>query len=164
MRIFNINFQQNNNKKVDEKINSINYDPYDEIGKLVKEARIKNNLSIKKLSQISKIPETSINSIENNLKDLRPRHPFIRSILFKLEKCLGLKKNILVGLAIKETKTFDKRKSKYIIRKFDFLNSWQGSVFYFLILILILFFLNRYFISNINTLEIQIIEEKANLI
>ena len=164
MRIFNINLQQNNNKKVDEKINSINYDPYDEIGKLVKEARIKNNLSIKKLSEISKIPETSINSIENNLKDLRPRHPFIRSILFKLEKCLGLKKNILVGLAIKETKTFDKRKSKYIIRKFDFLNSWQGSVFYFLILILILFFLNRYFISNINTLEIQIIEEKANLI
>ena len=161
MRIFNINFQQNNNKKVDEKINSINYDPYDEIGKLVKEARIKNNLSIKKLSQISKIPETSINSIENNLKDLRPRHPFLRSILFKLEKCLALKKNILVGLAIKEINTFDKRKGKYIIRKFDFLNSWQGSAFYFLILILILFFLNRHFISNINILEIQIIEEKV---
>ena len=66
----------------------------------------------------------------------------------------------MVGLRIKEENTFEKNKKKYILRKFDFLNSWQGSIFYFLFLILILFFLNRYFISNINIIEIQIIEEK----
>ena len=132
-----------------------------EIGKLVKEARIQNNLSIKELSNISKIPESSINSIENNIKEFRPRDPFLRSILLKLEKCLSLKNNALVGLRIKETNTFEKNKKKYILRKFDFLNSWQGSFFYFLFLILILFFLNRYFISNINIIEIQIIEEKG---
>jgi len=66
-----------------------------------------------------------------------------------------------VGLRIKELNTFEKNKKKYILRKFDFLNSWQGSFFYFLFLILILFFLNRYFISNINIIEIQIIEEKG---
>ena len=49
------------------------YDIYCEIGKLVKEARIQNNLSIKELSHISKIPESSINSIENNIKELRPK-------------------------------------------------------------------------------------------
>ena len=162
MKIFNINFLKKNKIILDEKTQSKKYDRYGEIGKLVKEARIQNNFSIKELSKISKIPESSINAIENNIKDLRPRDPFLRSILFKLEKCLFLKNNSLVGLAIKETNTFDKSKKKYIIRKFDFLNSWQGSVSYFLILILTLFLLNRYFISKVNIIEIQIIEEKVN--
>ena len=161
MKIFNINFQKIN-KSVDEKKHDQKNDQYDEIGKLVREARIQNNLSIKELSDITKIPESSINSIENNIKDLMPRDPFIRSILFKLEKCLYLKKNTLVGLAIKETKTFEKSNNNYLIRKFDFINSWQGSIFYFLFLIFTLFILNRYFISNTNIIEIQIIEEKEN--
>ena len=161
MRIFNINFTKNKKIILEENDQRKKYDQYSEIGKLVKEARIQNNLSIEELSNISKIPESSINSIENNIKEFRPRDPFLRSILFKLEKCLSLKNNTLVGLRIKETNTFEKNKKKYILRKFDFLNSWQGSFFYFLFLILILFFLNRYFISNINIIEIQIIEEKG---
>ena len=171
MKLFNINFIKKNNKKVfesnksnesSESSESIEYDRYFEIGKLVKEARILNNLSIKELSEISKIPESSINSIENNIVDLRPKDPFIRSILLKLEKCLSLRTNTLIGLIIKEKNMLEKSKTNYIIRKFDFLNSWQGSILYFLFLILILFFINRYFISNINIIEIQIIEEKVN--
>ena len=161
MRIFNINFLKTNNKN-DENNQSEKFDRYGEIGKLVKEARIKNNLSIKELSQISKIPESSITSIEDNNKDLRPRDPFIRSILFKLEKCLSLENNSLIGLTIKETNTVYKSKNKYLIKKFDFLNSWQGSIFYFLFLILTIFILNRYFISNVNLIEIKIIEKKVN--
>ena len=161
MRLFNINFLKNKKITLEEQNNSKKYDQYVELGKLVKEARTQNNLSVKELSNISKIPESSINSIENNIEEFRPRDPFLRSILFKLEKCLSLKNNTLVGLRIKETNTFEKNKKKYILRKFDFLNSWQGSFFYFLFLILILFFLNRYFISNINIIEIQIIEEKG---
>ena len=160
MRIFNINFPKNKKIILEENTHIKKYDPYVEIRKIVKEARIQNNLSIKKLSNISKIPESSINSIENNIKEFRPRDPFLRSILFKLEKCLSLKKNSLVGLRIKETNNSEKNKKKIILSKFDFLNSWQGSIFYFLFLILILFFLNRYFISDINIIEIQIIEEK----
>jgi len=68
-------------------------DQYIEIAKLVKEARIQQNLTIKELSYISKIPERIINSIENNNKNIRPDYPFIRSILIKLEECLLLKKN-----------------------------------------------------------------------
>ncbi len=161
MRIFNINFPKNKKETLEENNNCENYDQYVEIGKLVKEARIQNNLSVKELSNISKIPESSINSIENNIKDLRPKDPFLRSILFKLEKCLSLRNNSLVGLKVKEINNFDKNKKKFIIRKFDFLNSWKGSILYFLFLILILFFLNRYFIANTNIIEIQIIEEKG---
>ena len=162
MKIFNINFLKTSNKILDEKKHTQNYDRYDEIGKLVKKARIQNNLSIKELSDISKIPESSINSIEKNIKDLRPKYPFIRSILLKLEKCLSLKKDTLAGLTIAETNIFDKSKNKYIVRKVDFLNSWKVIIFYFLFLISILFIMNRYFISNINIIEFQIIEEKAN--
>ena len=160
MRMFSINFLKNNKKILDEKKHIKNNDGFCEIGKLVKEARIQNNLSIRELSKITRIPESSINAIENNIKDLRPKDPFLRSILFKLEKCLALKNNSLVGLVIKERNTFEKNKKKYTLRKFDFLNSLQASIFYFLFLIFILFFLNRYFSSNINIIEIQIIEEK----
>ena len=161
MKIFNINFLKKKNQKVEKIKLSKKYDGYAEIGKLVREARIKSNLSIKELSDISKIPESSINSIEKNIKDLRPKYPFIRSILFKLEKCLYLKDNTLVKLIIKETNTFDKSNNKLEIKKFDFQNSWRVSIFYFLTLILSLFILNRYFTSNINIIEIQIIEEKV---
>ena len=79
-------------------------DQYIEIAELVKEARIKQNLSIQELSLISKIPAQTINSIENNKKNTRPKYPFIRSILIKLEDCLVLEKNALVKLAIRERK------------------------------------------------------------
>ena len=43
-------------------------DQYIEIAKLVREARIQQNLTIKELSYISKISERIINSNENNNK------------------------------------------------------------------------------------------------
>lgn len=162
MKIFNFGFQKKNIKIENNEKYNLKFDQYFEIGKLLKEARIKNNLTIKELSDVSKIPETTINAIENNIEDLIPNHPFIRSILVKLEKCLSLKKNTLLGLANIEKNNIKKIKKNYIIRKFDFINSWQGSIFYFLFLILTIFILNRYFISNIEIIEIQIIEEKTN--
>ena len=162
MKIFNFIFQKKNIKTENNENYNLKFDQYFEIGKLLKDARIQNNLSIKELSDVSKIPESTINAIENNIKDLRPNHPFMRSILVKLEKCLSLKKNTLLGLANIEKNNIKKIKKNYIIRKFDFINSWQGSIFYFLFLILTIFILNRYFISNIEIIEIQIIEEKTN--
>ena len=117
MKFFNIDFLRKKNKIIDEKNNIKNYDRFFEIAKLVKDARIQNNLSIEELSDISKIPQSSIHSIEENIKELRPKYPFIRSILFKLEKCLSMKDNTLVGLTNKETNTFQKSKKSLIIRK-----------------------------------------------
>ena len=120
-------------------------DQYLEIAKLVKEARIQQNLTIKELSYISKIPERIINSIENNDKNIRPEYPFIRSILIKLEECLVLKKNTLLNLAVKETKILKKGGEDFLFRKFDLINTWQGSLLYFFILVLTIFILKRYF-------------------
>ena len=67
MKIFNLIFQKKSIQIIDDQRFLKDYDVYNEIGKLVKEARIKKNLSIKELSVISKIPESSINSIEKNI-------------------------------------------------------------------------------------------------
>ena len=112
------------------------------------------------MSKISKIPEQTLNSIENNKKDSRPKYPFIRSILIKLEECLALKKNTLVKLAVMERETFEKEKKDFLINKFDLINTWQGSLLYFFILVLTVFVLKRYFILNVNVIEIQNIENK----
>ena len=130
-------------------------DHYIEIAKIVKEARIEKKLTIKELSQISKIPEQTINSIEKNIINAIPKYPFIRSILIKLEECLLLKKNTLVKLAIRERQTFKSEKRDFLVSKFDLINTWQGSFLYFFILVLTIFILKKYFILNVNVIEIQ---------
>ena len=161
MNLLKVFFRKNKKDIViKQDVNRVFLDQYDEIGKLVKEARIKKNISIAELSRISKIPQYTINSIENNDANIRPKHPFIRSILFKLENCLSLKKNILVDLLVKEKNNYKRDKKEIILRKFDFINTWQGTVFYFLIMILTLFILKRYFHTNINIIEMQNVQEK----
>ena len=145
-----------------KRINQSEFDKYKEIAKLVKEARIQRNITIKDLSRISKIPEQTINSIEDNNHNFIPKYPFIRSILIKLEECLLLKKNTLVKFATSEVKTFKKEKQKFIISKFDLINTWQGIFLYFFILILTIFIIKRYFILDVNIIEIQNIENKSS--
>ena len=135
-------------------------DKYIEIAKLVKKARIQQKLTVKELSYISKIPERVIISIENNNKNIMPEYPFIRSILIKLEECLVLKKNTLLKLAVRERKILKKGENDFLFRKFDLINTWQGSILYFFILVLIIFILKRYFVFNVNVIEIQNIENQ----
>ena len=135
-------------------------DQYEEIAKLVKEARTQRKLTIKELSNISKIPERIINAIENNNKNIRPEYPFIRSILIKLEACLEFKKNTLLKLAVRERKILKKEGKDFLFRKFDLINTWQGSLLYFFILVLSIFILKRSFILNVDLIEINNIEEK----
>ena len=92
MNILKNLFLFNKKSKKNKEFIPVLVDEYIEIAKLVKEARIQQNITIKELSYISKIPERIINSIENNNKNIRPEYPFIRSILIKLEECLVLKK------------------------------------------------------------------------
>ena len=150
------------NKKVEikKRFNQKVFDQFGEISNIVKEARIKRNLTIQDLSRISKIPQQTIDSIENNNPKYIPKYPFIRSILIKLEECLYLKKNTLVELAIKEEEVHKREKQNFMLRKFDIINTWQGILLYFFILILTIFFLKRYFILNVKIIEIQNIENE----
>ena len=160
MNIFKNLFLCKKKSVIDNEVNHGLVNQYGEIAKLVKEARIQKNITIQELSRISKIPEKTIISIENNNKNIRPKYPFIRSILIKLEECLGLKKKSLEKLAIRKGETSKKEKNDFIVNKFDLINTWQGSLLYFFILILTVFILKRYFVLNVNVIEIQNIENK----
>ena len=160
MNILKNLFLFNKKSEIKNVLNEEAFDQYKEIAKLVKEARIERNLSKQDLSYLSKIPLKIINSIENNDKNNRPKYPFLRSILIKLEECLLLKENSLAKLAIKEKETLNKEKRDFLVRKFDLINTWQGSLLYFFILVLTIFLLKRYFILNVHIIEIQNIENK----
>ena len=160
MNIFKKFFLFNKNTENNKGLNNEVIDHYREIAKLVKEARIQKNLTIKELSYISKIPSHIISSIEDNNEDTRPKFPFIRSVLIKLEKCLELKKNKLTILAIPDKDVIKKENKDFLLNKFDLINTWQGTLLYFFILILSIFILKRYFILNVNVIEIKNIEKK----
>ena len=162
MKILKIHFLLKKKPESQEDFGNKAFDNYVKIGKLVKDARIQKNLTIQELSEISKIPEQTINSIENNNINIRPKYPFIRSILIKLEECLGLKKSTLVKLAIRERETLRVKKPDFLVSKFDLINTWQGSLLYFLILVLTIFLIKRYFVLNVNIIEIQNIEKKIH--
>ena len=147
-------------KNKSEDLDQVIIDQYKELAKILKEARIKQKLTLQELSIISKIPERTISSIENNNENIRPKYPFIRSILIKLEECLGLKKNTLVKLATREREIFKKEKIEFLFSKFDIINTWQGTLLYFVVLVLTIFILKRYFVLNVNVIEIQNIENK----
>ena len=151
------------NQKIDNEVLAVNVsDQYDKISKLFRESRMQKNLSIQELSLKTKIPENILISIEDNIEKTRPENPFLRSILFKLEECLSLKRNTFVGLLKKDKKNSRKDKRKFIISKLDFLNTWEGVFLYFLILVLSLFILKRYFLFSQTVIEIQNVEEKIN--
>ena len=137
-------------------------DPYTDIGNIVKENRVKKNLSIEDLSSLSKIPISTISGIENNIKELIPPYPFTKSILIKLEECLSLEKFKLIKLIQKDYIPTNKRiKRNFIFSKIDLFNSWQGSFIYLLLIITSLFVLNSYYLNN-RVIEFKYIEKNSS--
>ena len=156
MKILHLFFKKKNDLKL--KKNNNMSDPYNEISIIVKEARMRNKISIEQLSKISKIPTSTLFSIENNVKEIRPKYPFLRSILIKLEECLILKESTLTFLAERAHRPKRKLvKKSFIIKNFDFINSWQGSLIYLLTLLVSLIILNGYY-SGSKIIEFKLIE------
>ena len=158
MKLFN--FKKFEKLKTKNKQDSI-LDPYINIGNIVKESRVKKNLSIEDLSSLSKIPISTILGIENNLKELIPPYPFTRSILLKLEECLSIEKLKLIKLIEKEYIQPNKRmKRNFTFTKIDLFNSWQGGFIYIFLIIISIFVLNTYYLNN-RVIEFKFIEKTS---
>ena len=142
-----LNFNKNSDVKT--KNNTDFTDPYIEIGNLAKEARLAKNLSIDDLSDLSKIPSSTLIAIEKNTKSLLPKYPFNRSILLKLEECLSIKNHQLIKLANQGHKPIRKfSNNNILINKLNILNSWQGNLFYFFILLISILVLNSFYLNS----------------
>jgi len=137
-------------------------DPYINIGNIIKESRVKKNLSIEDLSYLSKIRISTIVGIENNVKELIPPYPFTRSILLKLEECLSLERFKLIKLIQKDyVPTNKKIKRTFTFTKIELFNSWQGSLIYLFLIIFSIFVLNSYFLNN-RIIEFKYIEKRSS--
>ena len=153
-------FQKFEGFKIKKNKDSI-VDPYINIGNIIKENRVKKNLSIEDLSFLSKIPISTILGIENNVKELIPPYPFTRSILLKLEECLTLEKFILIRLIQKDNIPTNKKiKRNFTVTNIDLFNSWQGSFIYLFLIIISIFILNSYYLNN-TIIEFKYIEKKS---
>ena len=138
-----------------------NVDPFINIGNIIKESRVKKNLSIEDLSFLSKIPISTILGIENNVKELIPPYPFTRSILLKLEECLSLEKFKLIKLIQKDYIPINKRiKRNFTFTKIDLFNSWQGNFIYLFLIVISIFVLNSYYLNN-RVIEFKYIEKSS---
>tara|TARA_B100000609_G_C17000494_1_gene323422 strand:+ start:121 stop:600 length:480 start_codon:yes stop_codon:yes gene_type:complete len=137
-------------------------DPYINIGNIIKESRVKKNLSIEDLSTLSKIPTSTILGLENNVKESIPQYPFTKSILLKLEEYLCLEKFKLVKLIQADNLPTNKRtKRNFTFNKIDLFNSWQGGVIYLFLIVFSIFVLNSYFLNN-RVIEFKYIEKISN--
>tara|TARA_B100000212_G_scaffold20671_1_gene13751 strand:- start:380 stop:859 length:480 start_codon:yes stop_codon:yes gene_type:complete len=137
-------------------------DPYINIGNIIKESRVKKNLSIEDLSFRSKIPISTIIGIEDNIKELIPPYPFTRSILLKLEECLSLEKSKLINLIQKDFIQNHKRiKRNFTLPKIDLFNSWQGGFTYLFLIIISIFVLNSFYLNN-KVIEFKYIEKTSS--
>ena len=153
-------FQKFEEFKKKKKIESI-VDPYINIGNIIKESRVKKNLSIEDLSFLSKIPISTISGIENNEKELIPPYPFTRSILLKLEECLSLEKFKLINLIQENYIPINKRmKRNFTFTKIDLFNSWLGSFIYLFLIVISIFVLNSYYLNN-RVIEFKYIEKSS---
>ena len=158
MKLFS--FQKFEKFKINKNRGSI-VDPYISIGNIIKESRVKKNLSIEDLSFLSKIPISTILGIENNVKELIPPYPFIRSILLKLEECLSLEKFKLIKLIQKDYIPINKRiKRNFTFTKIDLFNSWQGNFIYLFLIVISIFVLNSYYLNN-RVIEFKYIEKSS---
>ena len=157
MKLFN--FKKFEKLKIKKKRDNI-VDPNINIGNIIKESRVKKNLSIEDLSFLSKIPISTISGIENNVKELIPPYPFIRSILLKLEECLSLEIFILIKLIKKDYIPNKIIKRNFTFTKIDLFSSWQGNLIYLFLIIISIFVLNSYYLNN-RVIEFKYIEKSS---
>ncbi len=159
MKLFD--FKKFEKLKIKKKRNIV-ADPYINIGNIIKESRVKKNLSIEDLSTLSKIPTSTILGLENNVKESIPQYPFTKSILLKLEEYLCLEKFKLVKLIQADNLPTNKRtKRNFTFNKIDLFNSWQGGVIYLFLIVFSIFVLNSYFLNN-RVIEFKYIENKSS--
>ena len=102
------------------------------------------------------------NIVRTNIKKYKrlPCHVLIRSNFLNTNFFPSFFK-IFLSLTAKSNNVFffNTKHSSNLIR-IDLINTWQGSLLYFFILVLTIFILKRYFFFNVNVIEIQNIENQ----
>ena len=136
---------------------------FNEAINLFKAQRKKYGISIEQLSNETKISRNVLIAIENGWKKYLPEKTYLISMIKSLELKLNLEKGSLNGLSIQKDSINNVSRFKLNFINIDFLNSWIGSLLYFIIMLLSILALNsqQKYLIKINSISTEpiIIEE-----
>ena len=128
--------------------------------------REKLGISLKELSAKTKISRNVLIAIENGWKKYLPEKTYLISMLKILEIELNLEKGSLNGLLLQTINKNNLSKFKFKFINIDFLNSWFGSLLYFIIMLLSILALNsqQKYLIKINSISTEPIKIEKTFI
>ena len=109
---------------------------------LFKTQRMKIGISLETLSKETKISRNVLIAIENGWKKYLPEKTYLNSMIKSLETNLNLERGSLNGLSTQKGTIDTVSRFKFNFINIDFLNSWTGSLFYSIIMLLSILALN----------------------
>ena len=120
-------------------------DPTEEISKIIKifkSQREKLGISLEELSNKTKISRNVLIAIENGWEKYLPENTYLITMLKTLEIELNLERGSLDGLLAPKNIDNNLSKFKFNFINIDFLNSWIGSILYFIVMLISILALN----------------------
>jgi len=124
---------------------------------LFKTRRLKIGISLETLSKETKISRNVLIAIENGWEKYLPETTYLTSMIKILEIKLNLERGSLNGLLLRKGNNDDITRFKFNFINIDFINSWIGSLLYFIFMLLSILALNsqqRYLIK-INSISTE---------
>ena len=133
---------------------------------LFKTRRLKIGISLETLSKETKISRNVLIAIENGWKKYLPEKTYLISMIKSLELKLNLEKGSLNGLSIQKDSINTVSRFKFNFINIDFLNSWIGSLLYFIIMLLSILALNsqQKYLIKINSISTEPIKMENTFI
>ena len=124
---------------------------------LFKAQREKLGLSLESLSNKTKISKNVLIAIENGWKKHLPETTYLISMLKILEIEINLEQGSLNGLLAKKTINNSLSNFKFNFINIDFLNSWLGSLLYFIFMLSSILALNiqQKYLLKINSVSTE---------
>ena len=133
---------------------------------LFKTQRMKVGISLETLSKETKISRNVLIAIENGWEKYLPEKTYLTSMIKSLELKLNLEKGSLNGLSIQKDSINNVSRFKFNFINIDFLNSWIGSLLYFIIMLLSILALNsqQKYLIKINSISTEPIKMEKTFI
>ena len=139
---------------------------FNEAINLFKAQRKKSGISLEQLSNETKISRNVLIAIENGWEKYLPEKTYLISMIKSLELRLNLERGSLNGLSIQKDSINNLSRFKFNFINIDFLNSWIGSLLYFIIMLLSILALNsqQKYLIKINSISTEPIKMENTFI
>tara|TARA_B100000579_G_C22602485_1_gene743358 strand:- start:122 stop:667 length:546 start_codon:yes stop_codon:yes gene_type:complete len=124
---------------------------------IFKSQRNNSGISLEELSNKTKISRNVLIAIENGWRKYLPEKTYLFSMIKTLEHELGLERGSLKGLLVQEISVNNLSRFKFNFINIDFLNSWIGSLIYFILMLLSILAINiqQKYLLKINSVSTE---------